>query len=133
MIRIGVTGGTFAALMLAGCAGQNFSLGGATSAAEAPDLSMPGRWMLAAPNAPSCGMNFSGPAGAHDGNVAPEGGCPGKFFTSRSWSLAQNALLIKDNTGAPLANFNYANGRFDGQTTAGTPVTLSRQSQSERP
>jgi hypothetical protein len=113
-------------LALAACAGQNFSLGGGTSAAETPDLAMPGRWMLAAPNAPSCGMNFSGAAGAHDGTVAPEGGCPGKFFTSRSWSLTQNALVIKDNTGEPLANLSYANGRFEGQTTAGTPVTLSR-------
>ena len=42
-----------AALTLSGCAGGGF--GNFSDGAPAPDVAMPGRWMLAAPNAPSCG------------------------------------------------------------------------------
>lgn len=87
---------------------------------------MAGRWILAAPNAPVCGMNFAGAPGARDGTVSPEGGCPGKFFMSRRWTLEQGALVINDEDNQPLANFSNAGGRFEGQSTAGFPVTLSR-------
>ena len=87
---------------------------------------MAGRWILAAPNAPSCGMNFAGAPGARDGTVTPEGGCPGNFFMSRGWTLEQGALLINDEDNQPLANLSEAGGRFEGQSTAGMPVTLSR-------
>ena len=119
-----VAGGPVFALLLAGCAGGS-SLGGA--AASMPDSGMTGRWMLAAPNAPSCGMNFAGAPGAREGAVSPEGGCPEKFFMSRRWALEQDALAINDQDNQPLAKLSYAGGRFEGQSTAGTPVTLSRQ------
>jgi len=59
------------ALMLAGCASGPSLLSGAST--PAPD-SMNGRWVLTAPNAPPCGMNFAGAAGALTGTIAPEGG-----------------------------------------------------------
>jgi hypothetical protein len=113
-------------MLLAGCAGN--PLGDATpAAAPTQPLIMNGRWILATPNAPSCGVNFEGAAGGQQGIVAPEGGCPGNFFTSRHWTLAQGTLTIDDQNNLPLAQLNHADGRFEGKATAGTPVTLSRQ------
>jgi hypothetical protein len=68
------------------------------SVAPAPEGGIAGRWMLAAPNAQSW-----------------------------RWALEQDALAIKDEDNQPLATLNSAGGRFEGQSTAGTPVTLSRQ------
>ena len=125
MTRARVAGGAFAAIMLAGCAGSPF--GGQPASVAAPTDNMAGRWMLAAPNAPVCGMNFTGPAGAHEGKVSPEGGCPEKFYRSRSWALEQGALTIIDDENSPLATLTLAGGRFEGSSTAGTPITLARQ------
>lgn len=112
------------ALTLAGCAGGP-SL---TSDAASPpaELVMPGRWMLAAPNAPACGMNFTAKPGATEGRVAPEGGCPERFFTSRRWTLQQNTLTISDDDNSQLAQLNFAGERFEGKSSTGTPLTLER-------
>ncbi len=114
-----VTGGALIALMLAGCAG------GATPAAQAPSTDMSGRWILSAPNAPMCGMNFAGAPGAREGAVSPEGGCAEKFFMSRRWTLDQGTLMINDEDNQPLAKLSKAGGRFEGQSAAGTTVTLT--------
>ena len=45
---------------------------------------------------------------------------------SRRWTLEQGTLAINDEDNQPLANLSYAGGRFEGQSTAGTPVTLTR-------
>jgi hypothetical protein len=87
---------------------------------------MAGRWMLSAPNAPACGMNFEGAPGQTQGAIEPEGGCPGKFFMSRHWQLAQDQLTINDHENEPLAQLKFAGGHFEGQSTAGTPVRLAR-------
>ena len=123
MIR--VAGGVLIASMLAGCAGGPFG----ASTPAAPTLTgddMPGRWFLVAPNGPPCGMNFGGAPGAQQGTVTPDGGCPGKFFTSRHWALEQGALVINDDDNQPLARLTFANGHFEGQAAAGMAVTLSR-------
>ena len=120
-----MAGGIFIALALAGCAGQGFTFGGQSQ--QTPDTAMLGRWILAAPGAPSCGMNFTGQPGAREGGVAPEGGCPEKFFLSRRWTFEQGALAINDEDNHALAQLNLTGTRFEGQTTAGTPVTLARQ------
>ncbi len=122
MIIVRAAGGLFIALLLSGCASE--PLGG--SAAPTPDFGMVGRWKLAAPNAPSCGMIFAAAPGAREGKVAPEGGCPGKFFTSRRWKLEQAGLVIIDDENQPLAKLSYADGYFDGQSNAGMLVTLTR-------
>jgi Protease inhibitor Inh len=90
------------------------------------ELTMPGRWMLAAPNAPPCGVNFTGKPSANEGTVTPEGGCPERFFTSRRWTLRQNALTISDDDSNALAQFSFAGDRFEGKSNAGTPLTLER-------
>jgi hypothetical protein len=112
-------------LVLAGCAGS-LDEPASTAAAPAPALVMAGRWMLSAPNAPPCGMNFGGAPGAREGSVAPEGGCPGNFFMSRRWTFLQDALMINDRENTPLAQLKFASDHFEGQSTSGTPVTLSR-------
>ena len=110
--------------MLAGCAG------GPSPLANAPplpaELTMPGRWMLAAPNAPPCGLNFSSRPGATEGSVAPEGGCPERFFTSRRWTLSQNTLTVSDDEQNALAQFSFAGDRFEGKSGAGVPLTLAK-------
>ena len=125
MSKIGVAGGALIASMLAGCAGNPF--GDTAPVAPTPNAEMAGRWILAAPNAPSCGMNFGGAPGAQRGNVMPEGGCPGNFFTSRHWTLDQGTLMINDNENQPLASLTFTGGRFEGQANAGMAVTLTRQ------
>jgi hypothetical protein len=113
-------------MMLAGCASEQGLLGGDTPAKPNAEISMPGRWILSAPNAPSCGMNFAAKPGEKEGGVSPEGGCPGKFFTSRRWTLDKDALTIIDDRDEPLARFTFVNGRFEDQSTAGAPVALMR-------
>ncbi len=121
MTMVRVSGSTLIALFLASCATGSIGAGNAS----APDAGMAGRWMLAAPNAPMCGMNFAGARGTREGNVSPEGGCPGKFFMSRRWSLGQDGLTIIDEDSQPLATLSYTNGRFEGHSTTGLPVTLT--------
>jgi hypothetical protein len=115
-------GGIVIALLLAGCAGGALE----NAAPAAPPAEMAGRWILAAPDAPSCGMNFKGVPGANRGTVTPEGGCPGKFFTSEHWTLEQGTLVINDRASQPLAHLTFTNGRFEGQDIAGTAVTLAQ-------
>ncbi len=40
---------------------------------------------------------------AVEGTIAPEGGCPGKFYTSRKWTYDQAGLTLRDHNGQPLA------------------------------
>jgi hypothetical protein len=128
MIRAQIAGGVLIALMLAACSGERLSFGEPGPASpQTPSMDMAGRWMLSAPKAPSCGMNFGGAAGAREGTIAPEGGCPGNFFMSRHWTLDQGALLINDQENQPLAHLNFAGGRFEGQSTTGISVMLARQ------
>ena len=108
------------ALMLAACAGDPVAAPQATA-------SMAGRWTLAAPNAPSCRMTFEEAPGQSDqGTIQPEGGCPGELFRSRVWALAQGLLTIDDSGNQPLATLTLANNGFQGTSTAGMPVALTR-------
>jgi hypothetical protein len=122
-----IVGGVLIALLLGGCAGgQSLTTGGGAANAQAPETGMAGRWMLTAPNAPMCGMNFTGGAGAKIGKVSPEGGCPGNFYLSRTWALEQDTLVINDDDNNALARLPNAGGRFEGKSVAGLPVTLAR-------
>ena len=92
-----------------------------------PPVNMAGRWTLTSPGSGGCAMNFGAAAGIAEGTIAPEGGCPGNFFTSRKWVFEENGLIIRDHTGQPLARLALgAGGRFDGQATSGQAVTLGR-------
>lgn len=121
-------------LALAGCAGERMSglFGGgqqepAYTGSIRPQVDMSGRWVLVSPGRGQCTMNFSGGPGAPNGGIAPEGGCPGNFFTSRNWNFEQAGLILRDHTGAPLGQLSAAgNARFDGRSVAGEPITLYR-------
>lgn len=122
-----IAGGVLIALLLGGCAGgQGLTIGGSAANAQAPETGMAGRWILSAPNAPTCGMNFSGGAGAKNGKVSPEGGCPGNFYLSRTWALDQDTLVINDDGNNALVRLSNTGGRFEGTSVAGLPVTLAR-------
>jgi hypothetical protein len=45
---------------------------------------------------------------------------------SRRWTLDQGTLVINDEDNQPLAKLSSAGGRFEGQSTAGLTVTLTR-------
>jgi hypothetical protein len=124
-----------AAVALAGCSGDRFANSSPPPAPAAraaaprtvPLADMAGRWQLTSPGSGACAMGFGGAGGAVEGTIAPEGGCPGKFFTSRRWAFDQDALLIRSHTGEVLGRFSMpAPGRFEGQATSGEPLTLSR-------
>ena len=118
-----------ATLLLAGCASEQAATGSPVSATRygAPPEPLGGRWQLAVPGTSQCVMNFNAAAGEGEGSIAPEGGCPGNFYTSRKWTFEQGSLVIRDHNGAPLGQLALASpGRFDGKATNGQPVMLSR-------
>ncbi len=71
-------------------------------------------------------MNFGDAPGAAQGTIAPEGGCPGNFFTSRKWTYEHASLIIRDHKGEVLAELAFAGGRFEGHQTGGAALSLSR-------
>jgi hypothetical protein len=79
------------ALPLAGCESDRSLMSTAPAPAPAaakpvaPAINMAGRWTLASPGGGMCAMTFTSKAGGAEGNIAPEGGCPGQFYTSRHW------------------------------------------------
>jgi hypothetical protein len=119
----------FFGLALAGCASGPSVTGTTASGTQfgAPPEPMAGRWQLAAIGASQCNMNFGGTPDAGEGTIAPEGGCPGNFYTSRKWTFEQGSLVIRDHNGQPLGQLALASpGRFDGKATGGQQVTLTR-------
>jgi hypothetical protein len=123
MARVRTTPGILVVLTLAGCAGDRASL---ESAPAQKDLTIPGRWILSTANAPTCGLEFGGTAGGRAGSVSPDGGCPGRFYMSRRWSMDDGAITITDAESQPLAHFRLVGDRYEGQSTSGTPMVLSR-------
>lgn len=118
-------------MALAGCGGGASLLSDAPEkpqavAATMQELGMEGRWVLAAPNAPSCGLTFTGPPSATEGRVTPDGGCPERFFLARRWRLADGTLTVVDGDGASLGSFRNAGDRFEGRSASETAITLSR-------
>jgi hypothetical protein len=106
--------------------GASAPLGVPRSGGATP-VSMTGRWVLATPNAGFCSMTFAGAPGATEGTIAPEGGCPGNFFTSRKWAFEPSGLVIRNHNGEPLAELSTAGpGRLEGQATSGEQVSLTR-------
>lgn len=126
MIAVRAAIGVLVVLTLTACAGEQLSLGSSGPAPTRADSSIPGRWILNVPNAPSCGLEFGGTPGARTGKVAPDGGCPGSFYMSRRWAMDGDALTITDGESRPLAQLKSNGAHFEGQSTAGTPVTLTR-------
>jgi hypothetical protein len=90
-----------------------------------PPVDLAGKWRLSVAGSSACSMTFGGSTGASDGSIAPAGGCPGNFFTSRKWSYENDKLVIRNHKGEVLTQLSFANGHFEGQAAAG-PVTLAR-------
>jgi hypothetical protein len=118
-------------LALTGCSGIDWpgssSSPTAPPQAGAPPVSLSGRWQLSSPSRGQCNMTFgaSSPTAA-DGTIAPEGGCPGKFYMSRKWTYDQTGLTLRDHNGQPLAQLAGESGNFQGKATSGEPVALMR-------
>ena len=83
--------------------------------------------LLNSPGRGQCTMTFGAAASdTGEGTIAPQGGCPGKFFTSRKWTLEQGSLVVRDHNGKPLAQLSGGGAQFDGKAANGEPVTLTR-------
>jgi Protease inhibitor Inh len=125
-------------LLLAGCGGSdrltvdNGASGGAPAAAASSAGSVPlsdlaGRWTLSSAGTTSCAMTLGAVQGATEGSIAPAGGCPFNFFTSRKWTYNETGLTIRDHNAQSLAQLTPAGpNRFEGKTTAGQEVALAR-------
>jgi len=117
---------------LAGCANSNRTEPPPEVAAppppppSPPPVDLTGRWRLTATGSGGCFMNFGHMPAAAQGTIAPEGGCPSNFFTSRKWTFEHGNLIIRDHKGESLAELSFASGHFDGHLTGGGGVSLSR-------
>ena len=125
---------TLAIGVLAGCSGDrsSFQFPGASAPGAvpgqpaSPPVKMAGRWLLMSPGRGQCNMNFGAAPGAAEGTIAPEGGCPGQFYTSRKWAFDSAGLVIRNHNGVPLAQLSAAGSQFTGQSATGEPITLAR-------
>src|SRR6516165_9933225 len=90
-----------------------------------PPVDLAGRWRLSMTGG-ACLLTLAGNPGAAEGSIAPAGGCPGNFFTSRRWTYERSMLIIRDHKGEALAEFSFADGRFQGHANSGGPVTLAK-------
>jgi len=71
-------------------------------------------------------MTLGAASGSAEGTVAPAGGCPENFFMSRKWTFEHDRLSIRDHKGEVLTELTFADGRFEGKSTGGATVTLTR-------
>jgi len=90
-----------------------------------PPVDLTGRWKFSAGSG-GCLMTLTATPGATAGSIAPAGGCPNNFFTSRKWTFEHDMLIVRDHKGEPLVELSFANGRFDGKTANGGTVWLAR-------
>ena len=128
------------ALLLAACGGgDRMTLGGSDNpppstspaagpAAKPPPVNLAGRWTLSATGSTSCAVTIgANTPDATEGTIAPGGGCPFNFFTSRKWSYTEAGLTLRDHNAQALAQLSPAGpNRFEGKTGAGQDVALSR-------
>jgi hypothetical protein len=95
---------------------------------QPPPVDLAGRWRLSMVGGAACLMTFTASPGAIEGSIAPTGGCPANFFTSRKWTYEHDMLIIRDHKGEALAELSFATGRFEGHPTGGSggSITLAR-------
>jgi hypothetical protein len=97
------------------------------SPAVTPPLNLAGRWTLSSTGTSSCAMTFGANPNATEGTIAPAGGCPYNFYTSRKWAYAETGLTIRDHNAQTLAQLAPAGpDRFEGKTGSGQDIALSR-------
>jgi hypothetical protein len=123
--------------LLAGCAGSDRLTAesaapsgppdSAAAAGSAPPFGLAGRWTLSSIGTGSCAMTFGAGQDPTEGTIAPAGGCPFNFFTSRKWTYSLAGLAIRDHHAQVLAQLTPAgSNRFEEKTSAGQDVALSR-------
>src|ERR1700743_2021798 len=101
--------------------------GANTAPVAPPPTSLSGKWTLSSTGAGSCPMTSGAQPQASEGTIAPAGGCPYNFFTSRKWNYTTAGLIIRDHNAQQLALLTpTGDGRFVGKTSAGQDVTLGR-------
>jgi Protease inhibitor Inh len=91
-----------------------------------PPIDLAGRWRLTAAAGGACFMTLGAAAGAGQGTIAPEGGCPGNFFTSRKWTYEHDNLIVRNHKGEPLAQLSFTGGHFEGADAGGGTLSLSK-------
>ena len=112
-------------LALAGCWSTTTQQVATAPAPAAAPTEMGGRWQLSSPTGGTCNVTIG--AGQSEGTMAPEGGCPGNFYTSRKWTFEGSSLIIRDHTGKPLGQLAMVSpDRFEGQASGGMALTLAR-------
>src|ERR1700746_2000034 len=79
-----------------------------------------------APGGGACLRTLGATPGAAEGTIAPAGGCPGNFFTSRKWTFEHDMLIIRDHKNEALAELSFSAGRFQGQAPGGGSGVLPR-------
>jgi hypothetical protein len=121
-----------ATTLLAGCWGTDRpaveSMANAAPTSVAPPSSLAGKWTLSSAGAGSCAMTFGAQQpDSSEGTIAPAGGCPYNFFTSRKWNYTTAGLVIRDHNAQTLAQLSPAGtDRFEGKTNTGQDITLNR-------
>jgi hypothetical protein len=93
---------------------------------QPPPIDLAGKWKLSMAGGAACLMTFADTPGTSEGSIAPAGGCPGNFFTSRKWTYEHDTLIIHDHKGEALVQLSFSDGRFQGQATGGGAMTLAR-------
>jgi hypothetical protein len=117
----------FAALDNAAPAGSPTNDAPAAGTRVAPPFNLAGRWTLSSPGAGSCSVTLGAAPDATEGSMAPGGGCPFNFFTSRKWTFEDNGLVIRDHNAQTLAQLSQAGAcRFEGKAASGQVIVLSR-------
>jgi Protease inhibitor Inh len=96
------------------------------SPAQPPPVDLAGRWRLSAAGGSACVMTFGATPGAMEGSIAPAGGCPGSFFTSRKWTFEHDKLVLRDHKGEVLSELGFTNGHFEGHGPGGVAISLTR-------
>src|SRR5215472_6547337 len=72
---------------------------------QPPPIDVAGRWRLAAASG-ACLMTLGATPGTSEGTIAPAGGCPGNFFTSRKWTFEHDMLIIRDHKSETLVELS---------------------------
>jgi hypothetical protein len=105
------------------------NLGGSSTEPAQPSaapVNLAGAWMFNQPGRGQCRMTFGAAPNASEGTIAPQGGCPGKFYMSRKWTYEGGSVVMRDHNGQPLAQLSGDGAQFNGKATSGEAVTLMR-------
>jgi hypothetical protein len=87
--------------------------------------SMVGNWRVQSAGA-SCDM-FLTLTDLGSGSRGGTRGCAGELTAMGSWEVAGKQVLLKDRNGNTIGSlYKTADARFDGSTSSGQPVSLSR-------